>query len=175
MSDIELDDETYDEIIRLSGLYYRQAERCRESRAFLAGCVMVGAALEAMLLGFMDCYSDEAALSAEAPRRHGRTKPISDWSLAELLAVARERGWLPSGLSPDEDWDDAKADIGDYGEVVRQMRNLVHPARYAEDFPRKRITQRYLESVFEILDAASDHLLAKLGHSLRAAFEEEEE
>jgi hypothetical protein len=175
MPEVPMNDEMHEEIVRLAGVYYRQAERCRESRAFLAGCVMIGAAFEAILLGFMNCYPDEAASSQAAPRRRGRTKPIADWSFAELLAVAKERGWLPSGLSLDEDWDDAEADIGDYAEVVRQIRNLVHPVRYAEDFPRKRITERYLESLFEILEVANDHLLSKIGESLRAAFKNEVE
>jgi hypothetical protein len=175
MSEIVIDDEVHEQIMRLAGIYYRQAERCRESRAFLAGCVMIGAAFEAMLLGFMNCYPEEAASSQTAPRRRGRTRPIADGSFTDLLAVAKERDWLSSGLSLDEDWDDAKAKIGDYAEVVRQIRNLVHPDRYAEDFPRKRITERYLKSMFEILHVANDHLLSKIGESLRAAFRNEVE
>lgn len=173
MSEIETGDELHEEIIRLAGMYYRQAEMCHDSGAFLAGCVMVGAAFEATLLSFVNCYPDEAALSSEAPTRQGKVRPIAEWSLAHLLAVAKERGWLPSALSSDEDWDDVKAEIGDYGEVVRQIRNLVHPARYAADLPRQRITETYLESVFEIFDVARAHLMATIEESLRAAFEEE--
>lgn len=175
MSEIVIDDEMHEEIMRLAAIYRRQAKRCRENRAFLAGCVMMGAAFEAILLGFMNCYPEQAAASQTAPRRRGRVRPIADWSLADLLAVAKERNWLPSGLSLGDNWDDARANIGDYAEVVRQIRNLVHPARYAEDFPRKRITERYLESVFEIVDVAGDHLLSKISDSLRAAFEVEVE
>jgi hypothetical protein len=32
-----------------------------------------------------------------------------------------------------DDWNAKKAKIGDYAEVVRDMRNLAHPARYMED------------------------------------------
>jgi hypothetical protein len=134
---------------------------------------MIGAAFEAMLLSFANCYPEEALKSNAAPRRKGKIKPLIEWSLANLLAVAKECNWLPSALSADDDWDDAKAQIGDYGEVIKQIRNLVHPARYAIDWPRKRITKKYLESVFEILDVANDYLLYKIHDSLREAMERE--
>lgn len=174
-SDFELSEELYNEVLRLAGHYHREAEKCRDSKAFLAGCIMIGAAFEALLLAFVNCYSDEASASELAPRRRGALKPLLDWQLADLLAVAKERSWLPSRLSPDDEWDEARAHIGDYGEVIREIRNLVHPARHAVDFPRKRITSRYLESTFEILEVANEHLLKKIGDSLREAFERDPE
>jgi hypothetical protein len=133
------------------------------------------AAFEALLLAFVNCYPDEASASQAAPRRRGALRPLLDWSLADLLAVAKERNWLPSRLSSDDEWDEARAQIGDYGEVIREIRNLVHLARYAVDFPRKRITKRYLESAFEIFDVANDYLLNKIGDSLREAVERDPE
>ena len=56
-------------------------------------------------------------------------------------------------------------------EVLRQIRNLIHPARYMLDLPRKRITKRYLKMSFEIFEVATDYLLSKIGESLRMAFE----
>jgi hypothetical protein len=171
----ELSEELHNEVLRLAGDYRREAEKCRDSKAFLAGCIMIGAAFEALLLAFVNCYPDEASTSQAAPRRQGSVKPLLDWSLADLLAVAKERIWLPSGLSLDDEWDEARAQIGDYGEVIRKIRNLVHPARYAIDFPRKRITGRYLESSFEILDVASDYLQNKIEGSIREAIEQDPE
>ena len=135
---------------------------------------MIGAAFEALLLSFADCYPDEAMSSKLAPRKKGRVKPLIDWSLSNLLDVAKDRNWLPAALSTDEDWDDAKAQIGDYGEVIKQIRNLVHPARYATDMPRKRITKKYLEHSFEIIDVAIEYLMDKIGESLHVAIEQEE-
>jgi hypothetical protein len=171
----ELSQELYNEVLRLAGVYRREAERCRDSKAFLAGCVMIGAAFEALLLAFANCYPDEASTSQAAPRRQGSVKPLLDWSLADLLAVAKERSWLPSGLSRDDEWDGARAQIGDYDEVLRQIRNLVHPVRYAIDSPRERITGRYLELSFEILDVASDYLLNKIERSIREAIKQDPE
>jgi hypothetical protein len=175
MSDFALTEEQYNEVIRLSRAYYREAHRCRDGKAYLAGCVMMGAALEASLLAFVDCYIDEALCSPIVPTKKGKTKPLVEWSLLQLLAVAKERGWLPSGLSFGKEWEDKKAQIGDWSEVLRQFRNLIHPARHMLDLPRKRVTKRYLEMSFEIFEVATDYLLNKIGESLRAAFEADED
>ncbi len=177
-SDFQLP-ELCDQVLRLADTYRREAEKCRDSKAFLAGYIMIGAAFEALLLSFVNCYPHEASASVAAPRK-GRgkgegVKPLLEWSLAELLAVAKERNWLPSGLSPDDEWDEARAQIGDYGEVLRQIRNLVHPARYAVELPRTRITQRYLKLAFEILEVATHYLRNKVEDSLGEAFRRDPE
>jgi len=171
MSTFDLTDEQYNELVRISRIYYREAHRCKDSKAYLAGCIMMGAALEAHLLLFVNCYPDEAFHSTVTPTKGGIIKPLAEWSLAELLAVAKERSWLPSSLSLSEEWDEKKALIGDWSEVLRQIRNLIHPARYMLDMPRKRITKRYLETSFEIFEVATDYLLSKIGESLRTALE----
>jgi len=124
MPNITLPNDKYEEVLRLSRLYYRQAERCQDGKAFLAGCVMIGAALEATLLAFANCFPEEAASSRFAPRKGSTVKPLISWSLASLLAVAKEQNWLPSALSSEEDWNNAKAQIGDYAEIIHEIRNL---------------------------------------------------
>lgn len=171
MSNFELTEEQYKEVVRLSRIYYREAHKCKDGKAYLAGCIMIGAALEASLLAFANCYPDEALHSTVAPTKRGSIKPLAEWSLAELLAVAKERGWLPSALSLNEQWATRRAHIGDYAEALRQIRNLVHPLRYMLDLPRKRITKRYLEASFEIFEVATEYLMSKTGESLRAALE----
>lgn len=162
-------------MLHLSRVYYREVQKCKNSQAYLAGCVMMGAALEASLLAFVNCYPDEALRSPITPTKKGKTKPLVEWSLSELLAVVKERGWLPFGLSLNDQWSARKAHIGDYAEALRQTRNLVHPIRYALDLPRKRVTKRYLERSFEIFEVVTDYLLNKIGESLRAAFEAQNE
>ncbi len=174
MPTFELSDDVFNEVMRLARQYRREAEKCEDAKAFLAGCVMIGASFEAMLLAFANCYPEEALKATSAPRRKGKIKPLIDWSLSNLLAVAKECNWLPSGLSRDEEWDDAKAQIGDYGEVIKEIRNLVHPARYAIDWPRKRITKKYLEHVFEIMEVVNDYLSHKINESLWEAIKKEE-
>jgi hypothetical protein len=171
MSKFELTEEQYNEVVRLARTYYLEAHKCKSGKAYLAGCIMIGGALEASLLAFANCYPNEALSSTVAPTKRGSIKPLAEWSLAELLAVATEQGWLPSGLSLSEQWDNEKAYIGDYAEALRQIRNLVHPVRYTLDLPRKRITKRYLEASFEIFEVSTEYLMNKIGESLRTAFE----
>jgi hypothetical protein len=38
------------EFWRLYRFYWREAERCEEANSYLAGCVMLGSALEALLV-----------------------------------------------------------------------------------------------------------------------------
>jgi hypothetical protein len=173
MEDISLSEELYNEVIHLTRVYYRQAEICHNNKAYLAGCIMIGAAFEAALLTFTDCFSDEVIKSELAPKKNGKIKPLESWNLSNLLAVAKERNWLPSGLSLEDEWDDASAEIGDYGEVLRQIRNFVHPIRYASDFTRKRITQRYLDSMFGIFHSTIDQLMQPIHVSLVEALKNE--
>lgn len=174
MSTFELSEDVSKEVMRLANLYRREAEKCQEAKAYLAGCVMIGAAFEAVLLSFANCYPEEASKATNAPRIKGTVRPLLDWSLADLLAVAKECDWLPSGLSKEEEWDEAKAEIGDYGEVIKDIRNLVHPARYAIDWPHKKITKKYSETTIEIIDVVYNYLESQIIESLREALEKEE-
>jgi hypothetical protein len=175
MNSIKLSDECFDEILKISQIYYREAQKCNKTKAFLAGCIMIGAALEAILLAFANCYVDEGVKAANVPKeKNGKVKPLIKWSLNNLLKVADECKWLPRGLLDDQYWDQAKAQIGDYCEVTRQIRNFVHPAKYASDKPDKRITKKYLKSLFEIINVTIDYLLKKIYESIREEIKNEE-
>jgi hypothetical protein len=173
MADFELTDEQYDDLFRVIQLYNREARRCRAGGAPLAGCVMIGAAVEATLLAMANCYSDEVLASEVKPTRKGAPKPLIDWSLAQLLRVAKDLNWLPSQLALEEEFDGDRAEIGDYVEILRMVRNLVHPARHIVDLPRGAITKRYLSLAFDVLDAAEDFLSEKVYGSLRTVLDEE--
>jgi hypothetical protein len=134
---------------------------------------MIGSAFEGILLSFVDCYSEEAATSKKAPHIKGKVKPLLRWSLFELVVVARDLNWLPAGLSLDDDWKQAKAQIGDYAKVVQETRNLVHPAVYVEDFHRKRITKKRLNLMFDIVGTALDYLMEKISKSSEIYMEKE--
>ena len=133
--------------------------KCEEAKAFLAGSVMLGSALETLLILMVNCYSEEAERTGVVPKKKGVVKPLMDWTLADLLKVAKAAEWLPSGLNLEDDWDRRKAKIGDYAEVTRMVRNLVHPARYVRDHHRSRVTANYLHRQFEIV------LLCRIGWS----------
>jgi hypothetical protein len=45
------------ELYRLNRLYWREARKSERAKAYLAGCVMLGSALETMLILMINCYS----------------------------------------------------------------------------------------------------------------------
>ena len=83
--------------------------------------------------------------------RKGKPKPLLEWNLAELLSVAKAANWLPAALDLNDSWNGRTAAAGDYAEVVRQLRNLAHPARYHEDLSAKRFTGKYLRMQFQFM------------------------
>lgn len=169
-----LTEEEVREFWRLYRLYWREAKRCEKANAYLAGCVMLGSALESLLILMVDIYDDEAVATGKAPKKGGKLKPLLDWNLGELLKVAKSAGWLPAGLDLDDDWDGRKAKVGDYAEVARMVRNLDHPGRYRKGHFRGRVTERYLRRQFDVVEASRDWLAHHNEESLLKHMKEEE-
>jgi hypothetical protein len=174
MKQFELTEDQFQELMRLCGLYRREADRSMDAKAYLAGCVMIGAALEADLMAMCNCYSDEIPEQLIPKQRNGNPKHLLDWTFFQLLRVARECGWLPAHLDLRDQWNQKRAHIGDYAIVLKDIRNLLHASCHITDFPKSRVTKRRIEMCFEILEVASNHLQAKLHRSLKMAMEEEE-
>lgn len=170
-----LTDEERRELWRLSRVYWKEALRCEEAKAYLAGCVMLGSALETLLILMIDCHDEEAENTGQAPNQGGRVKPLLDWKLAELLRVAKAAKWLPAALDSADDWDPRKARIGDYAEVVRMVRNLAHPARYQADHHGRRFTEKYLQHQFEVVLLCRDWLADRNNKALSEHIKEREE
>jgi hypothetical protein len=169
-----LTDEQQKELWRLQRFYWKEALRCEEAKAYLAGCVMLGSALETILILMIDVHSEEAEKTGKVPIYKGSPKPLMKWDLVELLRVAKAAGWLPTALDLHDDWNWRKAKVGDYAEVVRMMRNLAHHARYLQDHIGRRVTSKYLQRQFEIVLACRDWLAAHNNRELLKAIEEEE-
>jgi hypothetical protein len=161
------------ELYRLSRFYWKEALRCEKAKVFLAGSVMLGSALETLLLLMVNVYAEEAERTGCVPMRKGVAQPLMQWTLADLLKVAKAANWLPSGLNLKDGWDSRKAKVGDYAEVVRMVRNLVHPARYVEDHYRSRVTAKYLQRQFDVVLHCRDWLVERNNKSLREHMREE--
>ncbi len=176
MNVCEITEEEFRELMRLIRLYHREAKRCMAAKSYLAGCVMIGAALEASLMSMCHCYVDEIP-GDFLPMHRKKQKPLRERSLGELLGVARGCGWLPTGLALSktrkDDWNPRKAKIGDWAVVLKDLRNLVHPNAYMTDLPKSRMTKRRLELCFEIFETATVHLLAMI-YTLERRFLSEE-
>jgi hypothetical protein len=161
-----LTDEEEKELHRLSRFYWQEALRCQKPKAYLAGCVMLGSALETLLILMVNVFSDEVEQTGKIPLKKGKPKPLLEWQFVELLRVAKAAQWLPSALNLEDRWNNRKARIGDYAEVVRQVRNLAHPARYAEDHHGRRVTRKDLQRQFEIIRLCLDWLSERNNKSL---------
>jgi len=84
-----LTEEEEREFWRLYRFYWREAERCEGAKAYLAGSVMLGSALEALLTLMVNVYEEQAAATGKVSIRRKKPKPLLDWDLGELLRVAK--------------------------------------------------------------------------------------
>jgi hypothetical protein len=92
------------------------------------------------LRGRMPKLSGDELESSAVATAKDKAKPLFDWTLADILRAAKSANWLPAGLDPGADWNTKLAHIGDYADVLRQIRNLIHDSRYLQDRSPSRIT-----------------------------------
>jgi hypothetical protein len=150
---METDARQSTEVWRLVDLYRAEAERCRQIGAYLAGCVMLGSALEAGLLLMAECQVDNVRASARVPKTNrGAPKPPQKWTLGELIDVGRDMTWLPS----------ATGHVGDYASAVQKTRNLVHAGTYVTEHAGLDIGEEDYESAYTVVQAAFDWLDSRI-------------
>lgn len=151
-------DERFDLLSKIIVRYQREAEKCASVRAYYAACVMIGGALEGMLLQMCDLFEDEVkeALS-KLPEKKPRG-PIEKWNLSDLIEAALAAGWLPPRRGPDL----AEAGIGELAHLIRRLRNLSHPGvhlREVDEVPLRAASYRVAYTLF---DSARDWLWMKI-------------
>ncbi len=169
----ELTDNQFTELRQLVTVYRREAHRCMRGKSYLAGCMMMGGALEASFIGMCHLHRAEIPEELVPKGKDGNAKELLDWSFAQLLEIGRACGWLPSRVRPDDKRDQEKAHRGDWAMVLNDWQNFVHVSRYLQDFRRRRMTRRRLEMVFEMFDITTEHLTREIVASLEALVEEE--
>ena len=151
------EDEAKD-LYRITRFYWKEAGRCEESGAHLAASVFIGAALEAMLMLMVNIYDDKALATRKILTKGGKTADLRRLSLSQLLAVAKAAGWLPSSEQSAGTARRRQVHIGDLAGVIGEVRNLVHPGRYVTDHIGRRVTKRYVDYLFEVLEVSRDWL-----------------
>jgi hypothetical protein len=157
------------DLYRITTYYWKEARRCEEAGAYLAACVLIGSALEAMLMLVVYVYDGEALATGKIQTVGGKAAELRRLDLTQLLAVAKAADWLPSSEHTDGSTKRQRKHIGDLAIVIRDVRNLVHPARYVSDHYRRRVTKRYSEYLFEVLEVSRDWLVAhNMAHLRRA-------
>jgi len=156
------------EILALFAFYRDEAERCRKSGAYLASCVLLASALEAALLAMAECFAGEVAHLRRRSQAKELRRPRKEWGLSQLLVVAKSLEWLPSSHKDVDDLDPHDAKVGDYVEVVRVIRNLIHPGIYLREYPGEAITEKHLEISYKVLEIACECLSQRLERALES-------
>lgn len=121
-----------------------EIDRALEVDAPLAVIFLVGSTVEGLLFELAMGHPTDFLTSPVAPRLKDKTKPLDQWSLSELIAVARERGVLSE-------------DVAKHADQVRNFRNYIHPRQQLKEgfTPRietARIAQQVLKGVLADLE-----------------------
>jgi hypothetical protein len=152
-----LSDETFRLLSKIAVRYEREAEKCASVRAYYAACIMIGGALEAILLQMCDLFEHEVSeVIPTLPRKPKGT--IEHWSLDDLIQIAVAVGWLPLHRGPDL----AEPGIGELAHLLRRLRNLSHPAvhlREVDEVPLRAASYRVAYAIF---DSVRDWLWMKI-------------
>ncbi|MGD0727095.1 MAG: hypothetical protein ABSB63_16205 [Spirochaetia bacterium] len=94
---------------------WAEAQRCFRADAHLSAVIMMGSILEGVLLHKAEHNLKAVNQATAAPKeKTGAVKPIHEWSLASLIDVAHEAGWL-------------QGDVKRFSHALRESRNIVHP------------------------------------------------
>ncbi|SRR5258708_4894304 len=155
---------------RLIGFYFEESQRCSRARAYLAASVFLAAALEAAIMEIASIYPSRVRRTTTWVRVSKRRKNLLFWTLGELIELANEIDWLPAkfGVKSGASWSTVKAggDIGDFVEIIREMRNLVHAGKYLRHYPSLVVRAHHYKSCFDILQAATATLRSQLEASI---------
>jgi hypothetical protein len=97
-----------------------EAATCREHGACLATIILLGSVLEGALLDVAFRFIATAMQSSRAPKG----KKLAAWTLAELIDVEHELGWI-------------QPDVQAFSHSLRDYRNFVHPREQLkrQEFP----------------------------------------
>lgn len=154
----ELTEEEFNELLRLANDYHRNAVRCVDAKAYIAGCAASGAMLEAALIAMIHIEWKQIPSTFKSPRKGGIPKPLLDWQFDDLLEAAHAAGWLQKTSHFSESFALAKPEPGDYASHVRILRNLIHPQRYMRDHFKRRVTKKMLEYALEAAELIGQRL-----------------
>ncbi len=146
---------------KLAAFYDREAGRCLRGRAYLAACVMQGAALEASLHAMCFLYRKEIKNTTVYQKKKFRTKrnKLLKFSYYELINIADELSWFP----PKRITWGKRTTIAGFAHELRKLRNYVHPGVWAPERPDSmKFTKAVYNVVYEIFRVATSRLLDRV-------------
>jgi hypothetical protein len=119
-----------------------EIERCLKAEAPLAVIFLCGSTLEGLLSEVASSNQANYLQAASAPHNKGTVRPLTEWTLANLITVSRELGVIGE-------------DVVRHADAVRNFRNYIHPRQQLrENFTPRMFTARMAHQV--LLAALSD-------------------
>jgi hypothetical protein len=114
--DLRIDELAFDSVI--TGFLQARVDEvqaCPRDKVSLGTIILLGSTLEGLLLAVGLQHPQAFMSSSAAPKdRSGKTKQLHEWTLSELINVARELDLLD-------------VDVGKFSHVLRDFRNYIHP------------------------------------------------
>ncbi len=122
----------------------KEIQVCIKGRAHLASIILMGSALEGLLLGIASGKVKAFNLARLSPKdKNGKVFPIYNWKLANLIDVANELKIIGN-------------DVRQYSHALRDFRNYIHPhhqmaARFTPDEHTVKISWQVLRAAIDDL------------------------
>ena len=157
-------------------LYHIEARKCLRGKAYLAACVMQGAALEGLLQAMCFIYPEDVKKTAvyQKQQKRGFQKKRNralEFKYWQIINIAAELEWFPPKKSVV--WG-KRTNVTGFVCELQKLRNYVHPGvRAPKDKPLK-FTKEVFDVVFEIFEVATDWLLHHLHKSMLKKIERAE-
>jgi len=157
--------EITERLSKLALFYDREATKCARSKAYLAACVMQGAALEASLHAMCFLYPQKVKKTTVYQKKRFRTKrnKALEFKFYELINIADELVWFP----PKKITWGKRTTLAGFAHELRKLRNYVHPGVWAPELPSTmKFTKGVYSVAYEIFDVANSWLLHRVNESL---------
>jgi hypothetical protein len=139
-----------------------EADACYNAEAYLASCILLGAAIEGYLVILTSVFPEEAKRALQQLQKAKQidkklklSSVMEKWDLGQLLMVAKQANWLPS-------FDPGDASNPLSTDRIRELRNLIHPGRLVKDRGGRTITKEELDSLHATCDAVYLHLAERM-------------
>lgn len=132
---------------------WQEVQLCMGGKAYLSATVMMGGLLESLLLARINESPTPAAVftaKSAARDKAGKTLPINDWKLTNMIDVAHELKWVTKSAK-------------DVGHVLREFRNYIHP--HKEFVDKVTIEDEDAKMFWEVTKAITRQVLASAGKS----------
>jgi hypothetical protein len=125
-----------------------EVQACPRNKVSLGTIILLGSTLEGLLLAVGLQHPKAFMSSAAAPKdRTGTTKQLHEWTLSELISVARDLDLLD-------------VDVGKFSHVLRDFRNYIHP--YEQMSQRFSPDQHTVDICWQVFRAAYSQLKARM-------------